>query len=80
MGTYVATYEKLYTLLAEIEVCLNSRPLCTLSNNPFNQTYLSPGYFYLVNHSPNYLPLTLVVVRRVCLDSWRSYGAFSRQV
>jgi hypothetical protein len=33
LGSHIATYEELCTLLAEIEACLNSRPLCTLSND-----------------------------------------------
>jgi hypothetical protein len=44
LGTHIATYEKLCTSLAEIKVCLNSRPLCALSNDPHNSTHLSPGH------------------------------------
>jgi transposase InsO family protein len=44
LGVHIATYEELSTLLAEIEACLNSRTLCTLSD-PFNQTYLSLDTF-----------------------------------
>jgi len=47
LGSHIATYEELSTLLAEIEVCLNSRPLCALSDDPFNTTYLSPGHFLI---------------------------------
>jgi hypothetical protein len=47
LGSHIATYEELSTLLTEIEACLNSRPLCTLSDDPFNQTYLSPGHFLI---------------------------------
>jgi transposase InsO family protein len=47
LGSNIATYEELSTLLSEIEACLNSRPLCTLSDDPFNQTYLSPGHFLI---------------------------------
>ena len=47
LGSQVATYEELRTLLAEIESCLNSRPLCALSDDPFNPTYLSPGHFLI---------------------------------
>jgi len=32
LGSQLATYEELCTLLAEIEACLNSRPLCALSD------------------------------------------------
>jgi hypothetical protein len=47
LGTHIPTYEELATLLAEIEACLNSRPLCILSDDPYNQTYLSPGHFLI---------------------------------
>ena len=47
LGSQVATYEELCSLLAEIEVCLNSRPLCTLSDDPFKTNYLSPGHFLI---------------------------------
>ena len=47
LGAHVATYEELCTLLAEIEACLNSRPLCDLSDDPFNETHLSPGHFLI---------------------------------
>jgi len=41
------TYEELCTLLAEIEVCLNSRYLCAFTHDPLNPTYLSPGKFLI---------------------------------
>jgi hypothetical protein len=47
LGTHIATYEELATLLSEIEACLNSRPLCILLDDPHNQTYLSPAHFLI---------------------------------
>jgi len=47
LGSHIATYEELCTLLTEIEACLYSRPLCALSSDPFNPTYLSPGHFLI---------------------------------
>jgi len=47
LGSQVANSEELCTLLAEIEGFLNSRPLCALSDDPFNPTYLSPGHFLI---------------------------------
>ena len=55
LGSHIATYEELSTLLAEIEVCLNSRPLCALADDPFNPTYLSPGHF-LIGETLTQLP------------------------
>jgi len=47
LGFHIATYKELLTLLAEIQACLHSRPLCALSSDPFNLTYLSPGHFLI---------------------------------
>jgi hypothetical protein len=55
LGAHIATYEELCTLLYEIEACLNSRPLCALSNDPQNPMYLSPAHF-LIGESLTQLP------------------------
>ena len=55
LGYHVATYEERCTLLVEGETCLNSRPLCALSDDPFNPMYLSPGHF-LIGEPLNQLP------------------------
>ena len=47
LSSHIATYKELSTLHAEIEACLNSRPLCALSEDPFNPTDLSPGHFLI---------------------------------
>jgi hypothetical protein len=46
LGANIATYEELSTLLSEVEACLNSRPLCSLSNDP-HSVFLSPGHFLI---------------------------------
>jgi hypothetical protein len=46
LGASIATYEELSTLLTEVEACLNSRPLCALSNDP-HSSFLSPGHFLI---------------------------------
>ena len=47
LGSQVATYEELCTLLAEIGACLIFRTQCSLSDDPFNPTYWSPGHFLI---------------------------------
>jgi hypothetical protein len=47
MGETVLTYEELTTLLTQIEACLNSRPLCALSDDPNDHTILTPGHFLI---------------------------------
>ncbi|XP_038106683.1 uncharacterized protein LOC119766295 [Culex quinquefasciatus] len=42
LGNESATYEELYTILTQIEACLNSRPLCALSNSPDSCEALTP--------------------------------------
>jgi hypothetical protein len=46
LGDNVCTYEELVTITANIQACLNSRPLCTLPNDP-SYSYLSPGHFLI---------------------------------
>lgn len=41
------TYEEFSTVLCQIESCLNSRPLCPLSNDPKDLNSLSPGHFLI---------------------------------
>jgi hypothetical protein len=53
LGSNIATYEELSTVQAEIEACLNSRPLCTLSEYLSNQTYSSPAHYNFLTTRPN---------------------------
>jgi hypothetical protein len=78
-GSHIATYEELRTLLAEIEACLKSRPLCTLSDDPFNQTYLSPGHF-LIGEPLTQLPsMDLTDIKCNRLSRWQLLQQFWNQ-
>jgi len=73
LGSQVATYEELCTLLAEIEACLNSGPLCALSDDPSNPTYLSPGHF-LIGEPLTQLPAAdFTDVKCNRLSRWQTY-------
>ncbi|XP_055715157.1 uncharacterized protein LOC129809373 [Phlebotomus papatasi] len=39
------SYEEMCTTLCQIEAVLNSRPICLLSTDPNEQSYLTPGHF-----------------------------------
>ena len=72
-GSQFATYEELCTLVAEIEACLNSRPLCASSDDPFNRTYLSPGHF-LIGDPLTQLPATdFTDVKCNRISRWQTY-------
>lgn len=55
VGEATLTFEELLTVLAKIEACLNSRPLCPLTNDPTNYDVLTPGHF-LIGEPINVIP------------------------
>ncbi|XP_055643124.1 uncharacterized protein LOC129779584 [Toxorhynchites rutilus septentrionalis] len=55
LGNTTLLYEDLVTILAQIEGCMNSRPLIPLSENPEDYEILTPGHF-LIGSSPVALP------------------------
>lgn len=55
MGAEKYSYEALSTLLAEIEACMNSRPICAMSDDPSDSVALTPAHFLI--GEPLKLPL-----------------------
>ena len=47
LGESYLTYEEMNTTLVQIEGCLNSRPLCPLTEDPTNTDVLTPGHFLI---------------------------------
>ncbi|GBN38388.1 hypothetical protein AVEN_113152-1 [Araneus ventricosus] len=44
---YCLTYEEFLILIIQIEACLNSRPLCPISEDPSELAVLTPGHFII---------------------------------
>lgn len=66
IGEQRLTYEEFTTLLTQIEACLNSRPLCPLSEDPDDMDYLTPSHF--LNSGPT---LTLIETERDLRTRWQ---------
>ena len=47
IGNQQLTFEELYTLLTQVESCLNSRPLTPLSSDSRDLNPLTPGHFLI---------------------------------
>ncbi|XP_062704554.1 uncharacterized protein LOC134286876 [Aedes albopictus] len=45
VGNTTVSYEEMLTLLNQVEMCLNSRPITELSNDPSGLEALTPGHF-----------------------------------
>ncbi|XP_045509323.1 uncharacterized protein LOC123704873 [Colias croceus] len=45
IGEQKLAFEEYSTLLSQLEACLNSRPLCPLTEDPDNLDYLTPAHF-----------------------------------
>lgn len=47
VGETTLTYEEMATFLAQVEACLNSRPIQALSDDPGDLAALTPGHFLI---------------------------------
>ena len=80
LGTHKLTFEEFYTLLKQIESCLNSRPLIPLTEDPSDNLFLSPSVILTQAESsilpePNYLeqkipPLQRYKLVQQMLQNW----------
>jgi len=65
------TFEEASTLVTQIEAIFNSHPLTTLSNDPNNLSYLSPGHFLVGDTLTSYPEVDLMEVKVNRLSRWQ---------
>jgi len=71
MQNALLTFEELATVLAQIEACLNSRPLCPLSADPSNLLPLTPGHFLIGEPITSISDADLTEIRFNRLSRWQ---------
>lgn len=55
IGTSALNFEELYTILIQIEACLNSRPITPISDDVNNFQALTSGHF-IISEAINAIP------------------------
>lgn len=71
VGNSILTFEELYTVLTQIEACLNSRPLCPSSSDPGDLDVLTPGHFLIGEALTAFPEPNLTQLRLNQLDRWQ---------
>ncbi|KAJ4450534.1 hypothetical protein ANN_01961, partial [Periplaneta americana] len=68
IGANYLTYDELHTIICQVEAVLNSRPIMSVSNDPDDPSYLSPGGWYVwdfkVGNSASYVNIYFEGCRR----------------
>ncbi|XP_036146070.1 uncharacterized protein LOC105830105 [Monomorium pharaonis] len=71
VGSHTLSVEEFTTLLAQVESCLNSRPISALNDDPEDLSILTPGHF-LIGESLTSLPEESVLnLKENRLDRWQ---------
>ena len=83
VGSHSLTFEEFYTLLKQIEACLNSRPLVPLNDSPSDNCFLTPSLLLTQSNSfiipePSYLEEKIPPIERYkqvqqMLQDWWKY-------
>lgn len=71
LGNSLVTYEEIHTLLTCIEACLNSRPLCPLSDDPNELDVLTPGHFLIGGPLTAPAEPSILQIQRNKLSRWQ---------
>ncbi|XP_058128652.1 uncharacterized protein LOC131292908 [Anopheles ziemanni] len=71
LGDAATTYEDMVTLLAQVECCLNSRPITPMSDDPADLEALTPGHFITGSNMQQVPDIDLRDIPEGRLNHWR---------
>ncbi|XP_060879186.1 uncharacterized protein LOC132951391 [Metopolophium dirhodum] len=78
IGESRLTYEEMSTVLTRVEACLSSRPITSLSSDPSDLSYLTPGHF-LIGDAITAVPERDETTTSVTpLERWRRVTQYSQ--
>nr|XP_034195155.1 uncharacterized protein LOC117611324 [Osmia lignaria] len=79
IGNSTLTFEKMSTLLCQIEACLYSRPLYALSEDPSDLSALTPGHFLIGESTSNSPEPNPPLTTSSSLTRWRQINTMPSQ-
>ncbi|XP_072400895.1 uncharacterized protein [Diabrotica undecimpunctata] len=71
LGNVKLTFEEFTTVLFQIEAVLNCRPLCSLSSDPSDFTYLTPGHFLIGQSLTSFPEKDVIHIPENKLNLWQ---------
>ncbi|XP_072403244.1 uncharacterized protein [Diabrotica undecimpunctata] len=71
LGNVKLTFEEFTIVLVQIEAVLHSRPLCSLSNDPSDFTYLTPGHFLIGQSLTSFPEKDVIHIPENRLNLWQ---------
>jgi len=78
-GDAAMTFEEASTLVSQIEAILNSRPLTSLSEDPNDLSFLSPGHFLIGDTLTSYPEADLIDIKVNRLSRWQMLERMRQQ-
>lgn len=85
VGNRILSFEQMTTVLSQVEAILNSRPLCPISTDPKDLTYLTPGHFLIgqaltpfPERDVQEIPDNRLKIHELCSKVVSSFGSVGR--
>lgn len=80
IGNRMLKFDEFYTVVTQIEACLNSRPLTPLSNDPRDLDVLTPGHFLIQRPLTAVTEPSLSEIPEGRLSRWQRVQSYSQLI